>query len=304
MRKLMYGYTDPLYILPFDHRSSFAKGLFDTAVPDAVTHEKITAYKRLVYEALLEANKTLQLPPSHFGVLVDEEYGQDILNQAKADGFVTLETTEKSGVEEFKFEYGQNFCDHLTDSQPDFAKALVRYNPEDHTEHNEHSLKNLHVLFDFVRTHNIKLLIEALVPATPEQLASVGNDQERYDRELRPALTVRLIHDFQKAGIECDVWKIEGFEERSQYEMISEAARNTEERKDVGLVILGRHETTEHVERWFEAGKGVPGVIGFAVGRTIFWDPLTKYRDGQLSADEARTAIAQGFIHFCRFFQN
>ncbi len=297
-----YGYTKPLLVLPFDHRSSFAKGLFGVENPDEATVAKIHDMKQLVYEAVLVAKAELDLPADHFAILVDEEYGKDIVEKAAAEGLVTIESTEKSGMNEFSFEYGSDFPSHLLNSRLTFAKALVRYNPEGDTEHNRHSLVHLKKLSDFVHQNNIKLLIEPLVPATKGQFAVADGDQRRYDAEIRPDLTVTMIRDMQEAGIECDIWKIEGFEESEHYQKVLAQARNTSERGDVGLIILGRNESKENVEKWITAGKNLPGVIGFAVGRTIFWEPLVEYRDGKISREEAVHKIADGFSHFAKIF--
>lgn len=299
---IKYGYSKPLFVLPFDHRSSFAKGLFNSENPDEATIAKIQDMKRLIYEAIFEAQTALKLPENNFAILVDEEYGKGILENAEVEGFVTIESTEKSGLPEFSFEYGEDFKAHLLNSKLTFAKALVRYNPEGDAEHNQHSLERLKELSDFVHANNIKLLIEPLIPATEAQLASVDGDAHRYETELRPSLTVAMIKALQEAGIECDVWKIEGFEKPEHYQAVLAQARNTEERTDVSLIILGRNETKENVTRWITAGKNVPGVIGFAVGRTVFWSPLVEYRDGKISREVAVQRISDEFTYFAKIF--
>lgn len=297
-----YGYTKPLFVLPFDHRSSFAKGLFGVENPDEATVAKIHDMKELIFEAVFEAQSALNLPKEYFAVLVDEAFGEGILEKASDEGFVTIESTEKSGLAEFSFEYDKDFPAHILNSKLTFAKALVRYNPEGDREHNQHSLERLRTLSQFVHENGIKLLIEPLIPATEEQLALVNGDTHRYDTEVRPRLTVSMIQEIQGAGIECDVWKIEGFEKSEEYQKVLAQARNTLERTDVGLIILGRNESKDNVEKWITAGKNVPGVIGFAVGRTIFWEPLVAYRDEKMTREEAVHKISEDFVHFAQVF--
>lgn len=298
----MYGHTEKLFILPFDHRSSFAKGLFGTEAPDADTVEKIKEYKQLIYEAIFVTQQELSLPLSQIAILVDETYGDDILHDARARGIQTIQSVEKSGLDEFSFEYGEEFGSHLLDDNASFAKALVRYNPDGDAEANQRSLEHLRLLSFFCHNESIKLLIEVLIPPTAEQLTSVENDKRRYDEELRPTLTVRAIEEFQAAGIECDVWKTEGFEDAASYQEVLAAARNSPERADVGLVILGRGETAERVESWITAGKNVPGILGFAVGRTVFWEPLLQYHNQEISREEAVQKIADNFSYFAKVF--
>jgi 5-dehydro-2-deoxygluconokinase len=298
----MYGHTTPLLVLPFDHRASFAKGIFGTQNPDADTIAKIKDMKHLIYEAIFKAQEELGLPLEHFAVLVDEEYGDDILRDARLKHIQTMQTVEKSGLEEFDFEYGEEFGTHLTEDNATFAKALVRFNPEGSPRTNAYSLEGLKKLSDFCHQNNIKLLIEPLVPATPEQLAAAGGDVHLYDQTQRPALTVSMIAAMQNAGIECDVWKIEGFEKTESYQAVLAQARNTKERSTVGLIILGRNETKENVTKWITAGKNLPGVLGFAVGRTVFWKPLIAYRDGVQSREETVNIITADFSYFVQTF--
>ena len=164
---------------------------------------------------------------------------------------------EKSGQNEFDFDYGDDFGAHIEKFDPDFSKVLVRYNPDDDAEMNERQLGRLKRLADWLHGHDRKFLFELLVPATDDQLASVGGDTERYDAELRPELMRRAIEEIQNFGIEVDVWKIEGVDERSDAEMLAQQTRSGEGRENVACVLLGRGASTEKVEQWLE--QAAPG---------------------------------------------
>jgi myo-inositol catabolism protein IolC len=236
-------------------------------------------------------------------VLVDETYGEEILRDAHAKGIQTMQSVEQSGLDEFAFQYGEDFGTHLTERHATFAKALVRYNPEGDAEANARSLERLRLLSYFCHESGIKLLIEPLIPPTSAQLASVEGDKARFDTELRPALTLEMMRQFQESHIECDIWKIEGFETSSAYVSVVAQAQNTPERAGVSIIILGRGEARVKVTEWINAGKHVPGVIGFAVGRTVFWEPLVSYRDEQLTRDETISLISKNFSEFCLLFE-
>jgi myo-inositol catabolism protein IolC len=133
-------------------------------------------------------------------------------------------------------------------------------------------------------------LFELLVPAEREQLGLVGGDAGRYDRELRPGLMIRAVHELQAAGVEPDIWKIEGLDAREDCERLAEATR-AGGREHVRCVVLGRGGDEAKVTAWLRAGAGVPGYIGFAVGRTIWWDALTAWLAGG-DSDQAEAAIA------------
>ncbi len=192
---------------------------------------------------------------------------------------------EKSGQNEFDFQYGDDFGAHIERFDPDFSKVLVRYNPDDpDAEMNRRQLEKLKRLADWLHEHDRKFLFELLVPATEAQLESVGGSADRYDAELRPELMRRAIEDIQNAGIEVDIWKIEGVDEQSDAEMLARQARTGAGREGVTCVLLGRGASTEKVEQWLEEAAPVEGFIGFAIGRSIWWDALKGFLDKSLDA--------------------
>ena len=125
------GYDRPLYLLAFDHRGSFEKGLFGTEAPvSAQVKSGIIDAKELIFDAHLEVVQNGRMPPEAAGVLVDEEFGVSVARRAKAEGTPLAMPVEKSGQDEFQFEYGDDFAQHIEAFDPTFAKVLVRYNPE------------------------------------------------------------------------------------------------------------------------------------------------------------------------------
>jgi myo-inositol catabolism protein IolC len=289
------GYDRPLYMLAFDHRGSFQKGLFGVsgeATPEVA--EKVSDTKRLIYEAFELAIEG-GAPVDAAGILVDEQFGADVARRATAGGFVLAMPVEKSGQDEFDFEFGDAFGRHIEDFDPTFAKVLVRYNPEGDTELNRRQAERLAKLGSWLHEHDRKYLFELLVPATTAQLEGVGGDQSRYDAEIRPALVVRTLADLQAAGVEPDIWKIEGLDAREDCERVAEQARSGG-RDGVSCIVLGRGADEAGVVRWLEAGAGVAGYIGFAVGRTLWWGELEGAIAGTLPREEAARRIAGNYL--------
>jgi 5-dehydro-2-deoxygluconokinase len=182
--------------------------------------------------------------------------------------------------------------------------VLVRYNPDDpDAEMNQRQLGRLKTLADWLHGHDRKFLFELLVPATDEQLASVGGDSDRYDAELRPELMRRAIEDAQNFGVEVDVWKIEGVDQQSDAAMLAEQARSGPGREGVTCVLLGRGASTEKVEQWLREASPVEGFIGFAIGRSIWWDALKGYLSKDLDRETAAAQIADNYLHFVRVYE-
>ncbi|HVM90475.1 MAG TPA: DUF2090 domain-containing protein [Verrucomicrobiae bacterium] len=295
----MPGYDRPLYILAFDHRSFFANALFRKSTGlDEAQQALIRELKQIIYEGFL-LGVDLGVPEDAAAILVDEQYGADIHRDANERGFINILTTEKSGKDEFEFEYGDDFGAHIQAVAPVFAKALVRYRPDGDPERNERQLGRLKQLSDWCHANGRGFLIEPLVSPTEEEKQKLG--QELFDEQKRPALTAQMISQFQEAGVEPDIWKIEGMENADDYRLVVSQAK-AGGRDKVSCVVLGRAEDMAHVERWLRAAIGVEGMTGFAIGRTIFWEALQRYVKRENTREQAIDAIAANYLHCFRVF--
>jgi 5-dehydro-2-deoxygluconokinase len=297
------GFDKPLYILPFDHRGSFQTKLFGW--PGTLTAEQtgqVAASKQVVYDGFRAALET-GVPERKAGILVDEQFGSAILQNARTHGYTTACPAEKSGQDEFDFEYGEDFAKHIETIQPTFCKVLVRYNPEGDRALNARQAVRLKRLSDYLHEKsNSRFMFELLVPPEKAQLARVEGDKKAYDLGLRPELMAEAIELLQDAGVEPDVWKIEGLDRRADCEKIVRAARRGG-RGQVGCIILGRGEDDKKVHEWLATASGVPGFIGFAVGRTSFWDALVDWRANEITREDAVKDIAQRYVQFVDIFE-
>jgi myo-inositol catabolism protein IolC len=296
------GYDRPLYILPFDHRGSFQTKLFGWKAPlsEAQTAE-IAGAKQVIYDGFKSALDA-GAPKDKAGILVDEQFGAAILRDAKTEGVVTASPAEKSGQDEFDFEYGEAFARHIEAFDPTFCKVLVRYNPEGDRALNQRQAERLKRLSDFLAGGGrSRFMFELLVPAEQAQLDRLKGDKRRYDLELRPRLMVEAIGELQAAGVDPDLWKVEGLDRREDCQAIVTAAR-AGGRDRIGCIILGRGEDDERVLEWLGIAAQVPGFIGFAVGRTAFWDPLVAWRNNNMTRGQAVAEIARRYREFTDVF--
>lgn len=286
-----------LLILAFDHRASFLEKMFGikNRLPTPEEKRQIEDFKKTVFDGFRLAIKQ-KVPKDIAGCLVDEEFGTAVLREAKKEGLSFAMPVEKSGQNEFDFEYGDKFVKHIEEFDPTFVKVLVRYNPEDDATMNKRQLARLKKLSDYLIKANRTFLFELIVPATPAQLAKLGGSKEKYDLELRPKLMVTSLKEIQDAGVEPKIWKLEGVDKVSDAKAVVKQAASGG--RKVGVITLGRGESKEKVQEWLKVGAKIPGVIGFAVGRTIFWDPLAELKAGKATRQEAVQKIAQNYIDF------
>jgi myo-inositol catabolism protein IolC len=297
------GYDKQLYILAFDHRGSFEKmfGVSGRAATDEET-QKIIDAKNLIWEGFQKAVDD-GAPREAAGVLVDSQYGDKVAREAREGGYVFAMPVEKSGQNEFDFEYGEDFGAKIEEYDPTFSKVLVRYNPEGGAEMNRRQSERLKRLSDWLHEHDRKFLFELLVPAEPHQLEAVGGDEDRYDQEVRPSLMMEAIEELQDFRIEPDIWKIEGVDDREECRRIAELARR-DGRDGVSCVVLGRGASDAKVDEWLRAGAGLPGYIGFAIGRSIFGESVKALAAGEGDRDELAEKIARNYLRFIDVYQS
>jgi myo-inositol catabolism protein IolC len=296
------GYTGPLYLLPFDHRHSYVTGMFQFTTPlTADEHNIVAESKRVIYDGFRQALSE-GVPSPRAGILVDEEFGASILRDAIERGYVTALSTEKSGSDEFDFEYGTRFAEHIESFGPTFAKVLVRYNPEGDEALNQRQTARLAQLSDYCRTAEQRFMFELLVPATAAQLDRAEGTKQIFDRQIRPGLMLQTIRALQDSGVEPDIWKIEGLDRREDCERIVEMARR-DGRGHVSCIVLGRGADEHKVVSWLETAASVPGFIGFAVGRTTFWDAVADYTARRVTRQEAVIRVAHRYREWATIFE-
>ena len=300
----MKGYSQDLYILAFDHRGTITKGLLGVEGREPTQDEanKVSEMKQIIFDGFLKANE-YGITGGDPAILVDETFGLEVQQKAKEMNIKFAAPVEKSGQKVFDFEYGDQFGEKINEVGADFVKILVRWNPDDEEEIRETQGNRIKELSDWLTENDKKFLLEFLVPATEEQLASVENDQARYDSEIRPKLAVKVVEEMRERGADPDIWKIEGLDTPEDCEKVAHAIR-TGDREDVIAVVLGRGASDEKVNEWLRAGSSVEGYKGFAIGRSIFWEALKGFHEGEKSREEAVEEIAQSYLGFLSVYQN
>jgi myo-inositol catabolism protein IolC len=230
---------------------------------------------------------------------VDEFYGQAVIDQARSDGTILAVPVERSGRDWFELEWGQDWLEHVGSIRPEFAKVLIRDNPGFPAPQREQQFGLLRQVSDALARLRVPLLYELLVPATSDQLAAAGGTPYGYDRDLRPDLVIRVIADNQAAGVEPAIWKVEGLE-------TSEAARavvaqmRSGGRDGVRAIVLGRDAPADRLDHWLAVAAPVDGFVGFAIGRSIWEDPISDHNQGRADHEETISRIAERYLDFAR----
>jgi myo-inositol catabolism protein IolC len=291
--------ADPLLILAMDHRASFGKSLFGVTGdrPDQGQRAAMEAAKELIYAGLARARG--QLPGGRAGVLVDERYGQQVIDAAHSDGVILAVPVEHSGRDWFELEWGQDWLEHVSSSRPDFAKVLVRDNPAFPAQLREQQLRALREVSDALGHVGVPLLYELLVPATDEQRAAAGGETDAYDRDMRPDLVIQVIADNQAAGVEPAIWKVEGLETAEAARAVVTQIR-AGGRSDGRAIVLGRDAPAARLDHWLAVAAPIDGFVGFAIGRSIWEDPIADHNHGHADQNQTIGEIAERYLAFAR----
>lgn len=295
-------HDDPLFILAMDHRGSFGQTLFGV-VDDQPTPEQrasMVAAKQLIYRGLTQAAP--HLSAGRAGVLVDEQYGEAVIEAVSRDTIVLAVPVEASGHDWFTLQWPDDWVEHLRRSAPDYAKVLVRDNPDLPADQRRTQLQQLAAVSATLRELGLPLIYELLVAATDEQLARAGGDAARYDRDIRPELVTRLIAENQAADIEPGLWKVEGLETVEAAIQVAEQVRAGG--RDADLIVLGRDAPVERLDHWLAVASEVEAFVGFAIGRSIWEDAIRGWRAGRLDDAQTSEQVAAAYLEFSRQWQH
>lgn len=285
-----------LYVLPFDHRSSFYSKLLNFKKPlDKKEIREVQNYKKIVFNSFKRVYSNY-FPKEELAILIDEEFGKDIIKECKKKNIQFALTTEKSGQKFFQFEYAGNFKKHLKKIKPNFAKALVRYNPA-YKKENIEQRKKIKMLYNFCCQNKIDLIVELLIPPTDAELKRVGT-KKNFDYKLRPELLIKSMREFHKDKIFPNIWKLEAMERKTDWQKLFKILDKKEK-----IIVLGRGENKTKVKEWLKIAAPFSKNIGFAVGRTVFFKPLKKYRDGEIKKVRAIALIAKNFKELIKLWE-
>lgn len=270
----------PLFILPFDHRSGITHELFQVAYPpNAAITKKIITLKGIIFDGFLQAYTTVK-DEGECGILVDEEFGNAILVQAKKLGITHIVSTETSGGSTFSFIHGKGFGRALIKRDASFAKALVNYTIND-TELNEEKMKKIAELSNFCINEGIPLMLEPLI----------------HGKSSPVSRAITAIQDMHNHGISPAVWKLEMLPTIQDWKKLAPIAK-------APMILLGRGAGIPEVDEWVITAAKSGVVDGFAIGRTIFFEPIKKFTEKKFTKKQTVDAIAKNYIHFVKLWKN
>ena len=272
----MPALPSPVYMMAIDHRWQWVQWCDERRID----HARIREVKRLAADAFLLARRDSN-DVLDFGVLlVDLVFGPEAFARARAGGATAGTPAERAGV--FPLEWTDTFDKALPGA---FAKVLVRHREDLPPDVVEAQLTMLEDLQQWSSAKGKPLVLEVLVTGATEDAA--------FEREGRPRLLADYIRRAYARKIVPDYWKIEGVPDADAMRIVDAAIL---EREGPRQLILGKGAGLETVGRWFESARGAASAAGFAIGRTVYWEPACEYLLGRAAADDAVHRMAANYL--------
>ena len=270
-----------LAILAFDHRKQM-KEICDATNSE---HSVIPHLKSIIYEAFQKVT-----PPSGIstGVLLDDTYGQDNLNDLTGNDFWIARPVELPGSYPIEFEGEMSIGSRLASWPTEhIIKCLVFYHPLDSEELKKAQLDKVLSLYNSCASTGHELLLEIILPPQQDKNGKYIADSVR---------------EFYEYGIYPDWWKLEPQSKETWQELERLIISNDPHCR--GIVILGLNKPIESFKQEFSSNKDCSLVKGFAIGRTVFYQPLLDYLEKKIDKDTCVRQIAANYEVLIDFWIN
>lgn len=267
---------DSVYMLAIDHRWQWE----EWCDARGVDRGRIPAIKSLAAEAFLAARSGSDAIRESGALLVDLTYGRDAYEAARAAGVAMATPAERAGA--FPLEWAGPFDEVLPG---EFVKVLVRHRSDLAPAVAIAQRQKLLELDRWCADAGKTLVLEVLVAPSP-------GEEDGFESEGRPRLLAEYIRASYAAGLVPPFWKIEGMPDRTALSAVDTAIREVEGPRQL---ILGKGAGMDAVRQWFAAAAGAPSAAGFAIGRTVYFQPCADWIEGRITRDAAAAAIARNY---------
>jgi myo-inositol catabolism protein IolC len=267
-----------VYMLAADHRWLWEEWCDARSIP----RERIAEVKRLAFDAFLQARERSQDVTTNGALLIDEQYAAPLIKEAMAAGINVGTPAERAGA--FPLAWSTSPFERALTGE--FAKVLVRYRPDDPEAIREAQFEKLQALQGWCRRAGKPVVLEILV-------ARRNEPETEFEASGRPRMLATFITEAYRRHLVPEFWKIEGTVSHDGARIIDEAIAARPEGRQI---ILGKGADVETIDRWFSAAAGTRSAAGFAIGRSVLWEPATAYLAGTTDTAQAVSTIATNYL--------
>ncbi|TXH68511.1 MAG: 5-dehydro-2-deoxygluconokinase [Thiothrix sp.] len=263
-------------VLAFDHR----KQLYEAAVSVGADPAQIKTLKRLLVKATEYGMQQTDLHPHSGGVLIDDTYGQDALNDITGRGWWIGRPVELPSSRPIELEGGRSIGSRLV-SWPleHIVKCLVFYHPDDPVDLRTQQERQIQELFVACQTSGHQLLLELIPPAN-----SVVNDDT----------AARSIQRLYNLGVSPDWWKLPP-QSAASWDKLTQLITERDPHCH-GVVLLGLGASIESLKESFKIAAQYPICKGFTVGRSLFAAGSQAWLANQISDQELIKTVGDNYV--------
>ena len=269
-----------IFGLAYDHRIQ----LFQMARETGADEKRIKKLKQLLVEAT-QAGADAEGLEGNIGVLIDDTYGQDALNDVTGRGWWIGRPVEMPTSNPIELEGGRSIGSRLKEWPLEHVvKCLIFYHPDQPVEHRLAQERQAMELYQACCASGHELLLEIIPPKDMEQ------DEETL---------VRALTRFYNLGIRPDWWKLPA-PSKAVWQKLTDLI-NARQPHCRGVVLLGLDAPIEQLKADFANSAGFDICKGFTVGRSLWAKESRAWLANEL--DDAQF-VAQVSGNFVELIQN
>lgn len=294
-RRLVVG---SCYMVAFDHRDSFERSLCRLGVnsgPARRARLKLTIWRGV--------SRVLSGVPAggSAAILVDRGHGR-IATEAADAGVAVAVALEASGHRQLQAEASPSVLTaDLRTLRASFGKVLIRWHPREPASSKRHQLEALRKLDEAVKAAGARLLLELLVPPDPLDHAA-GGSRPDWEQAVLPRLQHAAVGEILAAGVAPALWKIQGHPNTDAAAALADLVGSA--RPDASILVLGGGSEIAGLRRLFSCRAGSERFNGFAVGRSIWWNPISALCRGDVTESEACRTVGERFLAVIDAFES
>jgi len=267
-----------VYLLAADHRWQWE----EWCNARSVARERISEVKRIAFDGFMRAREDSTDVRMHGALLIDEQYAAAVVADALKAGVTVGTPVERAGA--FPLAWSTTPFERAIIGE--FAKVLVRHRPDDPEAIREAQFEKLKALQAWCRRAGKPLVIEILVARRQEP-------EDEFEADGRPRMLAAFIAEAYGRSLVPEFWKIEGTVSRGGARIIDDAIAARPEGRQI---ILGKAADPQTIDRWFAAAAETRSAVGFAIGRSVVWEPTTAFLTGSATAQQAAAAVASNYL--------
>lgn len=270
-------------ILAFDHRRQFVDMCREAGAPLS----QIAKAKKLILQAAYQGASALEGKVGGTGILADGTFAQDVLNDITGKDFWIARPVELPSSRPLRFELGNNVGQAIaTWPANHIVKCLVFYHPDDDVGLRNEQEQKVMDLYRACCTTGHELLVEIIPPA---------------GSEVKDDTLSRSIERFYNLGVFPDWWKLPS-PSKAAWQNISDLIK-TRAPYCRGVVLLGLDAPVEALKAGFEAAAGQDICKGFAIGRTLFSEPVKAWLRKDIDDAVFVERVTQNYLEMSALWQ-